>query len=75
MKNTLIPCGVPSSRNTDMNIMVELFSKNTALNESAINSFNCVNKMLMIECCEERHLTNANKLTSLKLTSEITVKI
>ena len=86
MKNALVPCGVPSSRNTDMNIIVELFSKNTALDESAINSFSCVNKMLMIECisfvvdvslyiCEERHLTNANKLSSLNLTSEISVKI
>ena len=86
MKNTLISCGVPSSRNTDVNIIVELFSKNTALDESAINSLSCVNKMLMIECmsfvvdvslyiCEERHLTNANKLSSLKLISEISVII
>ena len=30
-------------------IVIDYYSKNTALNESAINSFSCVNKMLMIE--------------------------
>jgi len=67
-------------------ILIDYYSKkNTALNESTINSFCCVNKMLMIECmsfvvdmswyiCEERHLTNANKLSSLKLTSEYLLK-